>query len=330
MAKEQQYIINAGTERPDSIDIGTLERNMGQGTINGAIEKIVPARGQIAVPNWTQAWAVRLNKKGEPVPNIDVRDKEYEGQIKELPWNSPGGSLIICRYLKGYNSIDQLFQDVVLNAKEYVNGVQETPDSAEVAYLFMLSGMNMYDPESDRYLIQMLRVHYLNRASKFKNPESDKWWFDEYSVEADGVKVEKKLDAKFEALKVVNEASEDNSLMKLKNLLTVVASISDNTPKEIDIYKYLQILADSKPVEFLAQIDEYKKKVSNLFEKAKSFNLIDLSKDGIIAAGDGKKEPIGSEVPGKKDGKIDWVLANYLDSNAWGIVLQLESITSKL
>lgn len=330
MAKEK-YIINAGVDRPDTIDIGTLEKNMGQGTITGPVEKLVPARGNVAVPNWTEAWGVRvINEDGQiPKTQVDVRDKDYKGQILPLPWGTTGGYMIQCRYLKGYQSIDQLYQDIVLNAKDYITNNQETAESAEIAYLFMLSGMNFYDPESDKYLVQMLKIHYLNKASKFKNPDTDKWWFDEYSLETEGLRAEKKLDSKFEALKIVNEASEDNTLSKLKNLLTVIANISDSTPKEPDLYKYLQVMADTKPEEFLAQVAEYKKKVSNIFEKAKSFKLIDLSQDGIIAAGDGKKNVIGNEIPGKKDGMIDWILENYLDSKSWETVVQLEAITSK-
>lgn len=328
---DKKYIIIAGEERPDTIDIGFLEKGMGQGTLKGGIEKLVPARGTISVPNWTECWGVRVVVEDGKIPEtpVDVRDKNYRGQILPLPWGTSGGYMIHCRYLKGYNSVDQLYQSLVLNADAYVNSNQETAESAEIAQLFFLSGMNVYDAESDKYLVLMLKIHYLNKASKFKSPDSDKWWFDEYSQEGENLKADAKLDSKFEALKIVNKASGDNSLEQLKNLLNVIRNISDREPKDPDLFKYLQVMADTKPVEFLAQIAEYKKKISNIFEKAKSFKLIDVSKDGIIAAGDGKKEVIGSDIPGKKEGMIDWIMNNYLNANAWSIVLQLETLTSK-
>lgn len=326
----KNYTIIAGEERPDTIEIGHLEKKMGQGTILGQTERIPAQRGMVSVPNWTECWGVRVIVEDGEVPKtpIDVRDKEYRGQILPLPWGTAGGYMIQCRYLKGYNSVDQLYQSLVLNADAYVNSNQETAESAEIGYLFMWSGFNVYDPESDKYKVLMLKIHYLNKASKYKSPDSDKWWFDEYNADEDGPKAEAKLDAKFEALKVVNEASEDNSLGKLKNLLNIVKNISDREPKEQDLYKYLQILADSKPVEFLAQIDSYKRKISDIVEKAKSFKLIDLTTDGVIAAGDGKKEVIG-QIPGKKESKIDWLISNYLDANSWAVILNLETLTSK-
>jgi len=330
MASKETYVIEAGsTERPESIQRGRIEKGTGQTVLEGETVPTLLKRADIGIPNVTQAWGARLNKEGKiPDEPLDIKSTDYKGQIKELPWGDPKGCLIICRFLKGYNSIDMLYQDTVLNAKANID--ESRAGSEDAYYLRLQSGDNFFDPETDKYLCQMLRVHYLNGSSKYRSPEAQQQMF----VERDGEITEQKgtamYNAKFEAMKIVNEASQDNTLSKLKNLLSIVNIIGNEEPREVDLFRYLSFLADTKSDLFLAKVEEHKKMVSDTFEKAKSYKVIDLTKDGIIAAGKDKMEVIGDGIPAKGNAMIDWIMTNYLDAKAADIVLKLKQITDKL
>lgn len=329
MAKES-YLIEAGSpNRAETVERGELEKGSGQTIKRGETIQTMLKRADIGIPNWTEAWAVRLDKDGNiPKEPLDVKSPDYKGQIKELKWGDAKGCMVICRFLKGYNTIDMLYQNIVLNAN--LNIREDDPTSADDFYLRLQSGDNIYDVESNKYLIQMYRVHYMNESSVSKSPESMKSMFREVTEEDTQQKDVKSYSTKFEALKIVNEAAEDNTLSKLKNLLTIVQQLGTEEPKDNDLFRYISMLADTQYDLFLSKINEYKKNLSNVVEKAKSYKAIDLTKDGVIVAGVTKLELIGEGVPGKKDGMIDWLMQNFLDQKAWEIIFKLKQITDNL
>jgi hypothetical protein len=330
MAVKETYTIEAGvSERPETLLRGNIEKKTGQTVLVGDPALTLNKRADIGIPNVTSAWGVRLDKDGKvPEMPLDIKDSQYRGQIKELKWGSPEGCLILCRYMKGYNSIDLLYQDTVLNAAANIN--KDDPASADAYYITLQSGDNVFDPETDRYLTQMLRVHYLNGSSVSRHPDSSQQMFVEKNYAEEEQKGVKTYNAKFDAMKIVKVASEDNSLAKMKNLLSIVEAIGTEEPKDNDLFRYLSFLADTKYDLFLGRIEEYKKTVSNIFEKAKSYKALDLTKDGVIVAGKDKMEIIGEGIPAKKEGMLDWVLQNYLDAKAADVIFKLTQITDKL
>jgi len=330
MAKKEPYILVAGTfDRPEVRTIGTLEKGSGQTIVNGETAKILNTRASVAVPNYAEAWGVRLDKDGTiPETPLSIKDPRYTGQIKEMKWGTPGGSIIECRYLRGYNTIDLQYQNLVLNAGEKYK--EDTEAAAEVAFLFFQSGDNFYDPETEPYLCQMLRVHTWNESSVCRSPELRTYLLREKDFEEEMMKSEVQFDSKREALNIVADAAMDNTGESLLNLLTVVGSISPETPKEMNTYRYLQALADAKPEPFLSVVKEYKKVVSNAFEFMKSDKKIDLSVPGTIVFWESKEKTIVDGIKGKKDKMIQWVLDNFLDAKAWTISFQIKQIAENL
>lgn len=326
----EKYTIIAGpVSRPETVEVGVLEKGSGQTVISGATAKAMHKRADIGFPNYTEAWGVRVISDSKiPDERIDVSDTRYKGQIKPLKWGDPKGYLIPCRYLRGYNTLDQQYQDIILKVKDTIR--EDTEASADAFFLRVQSGDNVYDPETDPYLVLMLRIHCMNENSVSKSPEAQNFMYREATEGQKAEKETKVFTAKFEALKVVNEAAQDNSLQRLKNLYQIVSSIVDQEVKDNDLYRYLSILADTKPDAFLGQINEWKKNVSNTFEKLKSYSAIDLEKDGHIVAGQTKKELVGEDVPGKKEAMLDWVLVNYTDAKAFEITFKLKQIADKL
>lgn len=329
MAKDLYCIIAGSKNRPETIQRGILEKGLGQGTIAGDVVETLNNRGECGIPNYTEAWGVRLIDGQIPKDSVSVTDSSYKGQIKELKWGDPKGCLIICRYLKGYNSIDLQYQDLVLNAKDNIR--EDSEASADAFFIVFQNGDNFFDPETDPYLVQMLRIHYLNETSKSRSPESQNFMFWEKSYVDAEQKETKTLNTKFECLKIVNEAASDNSLKKLKNLYAIIEPmVVGDKVKDENLYASLQLLADEQPDSFMALIQNYKAEVSTSIDKAKSYNILDLTKDGVIVAGKDKKEIIGEGIPGKKDAMIEWVFNHFLDEKAYEVAYQLKKITDNL
>src|SRR5690606_17199497 len=105
--------------------------------------------------NRAQAWGCRVLEDGKIPPHqIDVKDPRYKGQIKFLPWGDKNGYLIDCRYLKGYNTLDVQYQEIVLGFKVNENDAS----AAEVFYLMLKSGYNEFNEVTDKLKTEMLKI----------------------------------------------------------------------------------------------------------------------------------------------------------------------------
>lgn len=323
-----KYVVIGGpTDRPPFLDGQHLEKDSGQTLVKGEPVKYTLRKQDIGIPNYAMAWGVRTYDDGKiPESPVDVKDPKYHGQITFLEWGDKKGTLIECRYLKNYRTLDKQYQELVLNAKVDEND----PSSSEAFFITILSGENSFDEITEPLKIQMLKISSYNLTSKFKNPDAVHWLYKEKN-EAEEMKVESKtLDAKTDALRIVNEASMDNSYNKLTNLFGVVRTITTDEQEEKELYVFLQKLADKEPELFLSKINEHKKFVSNVFEKGKSYEIFDLTKDGVIVAGTNKKEIIAEDIPAKGEEMLMWLLNNFLDAKASEAIFKLKKITDKL
>lgn len=325
------YIIVAGGNRPQTVTRGILEKGLGQSVIAGGVtEESLAKRGDCGVPNRTDAWGARVYEKGViPDTPVDVRDHKYKGMIEFLPWGDPRGSLIVCRYLRGYQTLDLQYQNLVLNAE--ANLREDSESAADMNFLRFQTGENVYDDSTDPLLVQMYRIHEFNENSIYRDHSSvTAFMFREKDFSQSETGETKMLDTKFEALKIVKEAAADNSLVKLRNLLLIISPRESERIKDSDLYETLMKEADFDAAEFLRQIEVYKKEISDTVEKAKSFSAIDLTKHGIIAAGVDKKEPIVDGIPAKGEKMVEWLLVNFLDEKSFNTVHRLKQITDNL
>lgn len=91
------------------------------------------------------------------------------------------------------------------------------------------------------------------------------------------------------------------------------------------------MIAEKKPDIFHQKVSEWKKKVSDSIEMAKSYNILDLTKNGHIACKDGAKvELLASDVPGKGDEMAVWMVQNFMEPKAFQTFHKLKNITDKL
>lgn len=336
MAEDRFYHITVGvTERPQTTKIGTIERGSGSSIIKERGETIA-RRGDSIFPNGTKIWAARVYEDGKLVTDaqgnpvqVSVTDTKYSGKIMRLKWGEKGGSVIDVRYIKGYNTLDVLYQERILNFK-----VDESTEGAADAYFLMFpNGDNDIDETIAPLLVEHLKGHPYNKDSQSKDPEFHTYMFWEKSFEQEAKQETQVLDAKFDAAQIVRLAGTGaDATEKCKNLFTIVRSVTDEEPADNKLFAYLLMIADKKPGEFLKAVADYKVKVSNVFVKLQSYDAVDLTTKGTIVATKPEKDRrvIAHDIPAKPKDVYDWLLENFIDPVAYNATFELIKITDKL
>lgn len=322
-----KYIIYAGDERPAFIKANYIEKGSKQTmTQQGNKDTLYANRpGDVGFPNMTEAWGVRLDKNGKrPSEPLAVTDKDYTGKVEWLEWGDKAGSVIVSRWLSGYDTLDYQYQKLVLKADERIKEDDDT------WFIILQSGLNEFDLKTDDLKIQHLKNSSYNRDSKSKNPNVIGFQFFEKDEQKEKVAEVKNIDAKIDAGIIVKTAARDNSYSALRNLAKALSKIVTVVPADEDLYNELMKVVDSQPELLLTQVNEHKKWVSNLFVKAESFKLLDLTKDGIIAAGNELKEPIMTDCPVKGKNALDYLLENCFEDKCATAISKLKIITDKI
>lgn len=323
----EKYHIVVGGSRPKTIKVGTVLKNTGSTIINEKGETLAK-RGEVIFPNKCKIWAVRVIGGKMPKENsVDITDQSYKGELMGLKWGDPKGTLIEVRYIKGLPSLDVLYQEVRLGFK-----IDETKESSADAFFLQLpNGENDFNETTDKLLIQHLKWHSYNLQSISKDPSFFTTMFYEKSFEQEETMNSLIIDYKFEAGKILREAVDGaDSIAKCRNLYKVVQSVTDEEPEDSRMYSYLKVIADKKPSEFLKAIDDYKVRMSNVFEKVKIYEAADYSVDGMLVGGDKKKDLIISDLPTKGEGIFDYMIENFTEPKIFEASYKLIQITDKL
>jgi hypothetical protein len=330
MTKESKYVVFAGDERPAYVDTNFLEKGSGQtafkeGWTGG---KIANRRGTCGIPTTSENWGVRLINGKIPSTPVDVKDANYKGEINFLPWGDEKGMLIMTRYIRGYNTLDYLYQNLVLNADS--NMSEDDASSADAYFLLLESGENEFDWNREPFLALFVKNTAYNANSVSKNPQHLSSMIYEKNAEAERKVMTKTMDEKVDAMIIVKGASSGTSYAKLRNLFYIVGDLVGSDIQDELLYEVLLNLSDSKPVEFMDKMTSYKRNVSAIFSKATSYQVLDTTKDGVIVAGRDKKTIIAEEVPAKGEAMIQWIFENPIDPISFQAVHQLKQITEKL
>lgn len=323
----KKYVIYAGDERPAFIKANHLEKDSKQTmTKQGHKDSFYANRpGDVGFPNMTEAWGVRLDKDGKvPQKPLAVTDQNYTGNVKWLEWGDEAGCVIVARWLSGYSSLDYQFQKLVLKADERI---KEDDDSW---FIVLKSGLNEFDEIKDKLRIEHFQISSYNRDSKSKKPDIIGFQFHEKDEVKEKKDETKLIDAKIDAGIIVKTAAKDNSYSALRSLAKALSKIVTQLPEDENLYSELMSIVNTQPDLFLAQVNEHKKWVSNMFVKAESFKLLDLTKDGIIAAGQDMKEPIFTDCPVKGKDALNYLLENCFEDKCATAISKLKIITDKI
>lgn len=326
----QKYVIVVGPDRPATIIGQALEKGSGQ-TITaqgGDTRHYINRRADIVIPNRSEQWGVRLDRDGNmPKDKLEVKDPNYKGKIKFLPWGHQDGEKIVTRYLSGYNSLDLLYQELVLNASTRFNEFDES--IADAFWIRLLSGENEFDEVQDEYKVLMLKHHHYNKDCKTGNPEFYNHLFHEKKEEVVSDDETEVLLTRSDAVQVVKQAAADGSLDLLRNLKNILNTHIESDVKDKELFATLLKFANNKPSTLLSEVERYKKSITNLVQLAKSKGAIDLTKEGTIVAGLEKKEIIAEKVEGKGEKMLAWLLDNYLTPTSFEAMFKLKQIIEK-
>lgn len=322
-----KYVVIAGDERPPFVKGNYIEKGSGQTrTEQGKKDELYAVRpGDVGFPNMTEVWGVRLDKTGKkPTSPLAVTDSNYAGKIEWLEWGKEGGCAIVARWLSGYDTLDYQYQKLVLKADDKIK------EDSEEWFIVLKTGPNEFDEVVDKNKVELLKITSYNQDSKSKNPNIVGSMFKEKNEYAELKEDGKKIDEKFDAITVVKSAAKDSSLNSLKNLSKALSKLVTVDLTDENIYEELLKIADAQPDIFLGQVEEHKRWVSNIFVKADSFKLLDLTKDGVIAAGKDIKEHIATGLPVKGRNMLDYILENCFEEEASKTITLLKNITDKI
>lgn len=323
----KKYIVVAGDERPAFIKANYVEKNSGQTrTEQGKKDQLYANRpGDVGFPNMSECWGVLLDKEGKvPKEPLSVTDSAYGGNVKWLEWGDAKGCSIVARWLSGYDTLDYQYQKLVLKADDRI---KEDSDSW---FIVLKSGHNEFDSVTDKRLVELLQISSYNQNSKSRNPDIVASMFREKDEIAEVKEEVKIIDAQFEAVKVVKQAAQDSTLNSLKSLSKALSKLITVELTDENIYQELMKVAQSSSDLFNTQVTEHKRWVSNMFVKAETFKLLDLTLDGTVAAGKDLKEPIATGIPAKGKNMLDYLLENCLSELGSTAISKLKIITDKI
>lgn len=327
------YVIHVGHYAPQEVIVAHPNKD---GTPGVNVATTLKTVGSYNVINRARVWGRRvmdtgkLAKEGEVV---EVTTKDYHGKIEFLPWGTPevGAQAIDIRYLPQSNSLDVEYQDNIQKIRIDPSGRDDT------GFIELASGQNKFDATKQVLFIQFLKVHPQNKNSVYKNPDPKIKGFTYYEVtdeHTDTASI-KQDEASFTAGSFVMGIS--TKVPMLRNLMSLfidgqvdfgdVSLLSG----DLDVYKALLNFAKTKPGDFAYLVNDFKAKVSDNFEKAKSYKALDLTKDGVIAIiVNSKREVIFENVEATGELMLNWVLDHYLDEAVNQQIKHLKMVCDKL
>lgn len=329
----QKYRIHVGQKMEDNAFTGKLDPK-NNAVVLSDLKPVSVRKGKVIIANIAMIWARRLDRDGKPPAKnetIHINDPRYGGIIEPLKWGTPGGIMIKCRYVPGYDTIDRDYQDNILQVgirEGFLDGgMGESVDTIE-----LMQGDQEFDYDLEPAKILMLKVTHYNSKSAYCNPEANGGdVFSEVTDEEIKQSGTKEVDQKYECLMLIHEA--ENDPQSIRNLFEIVRGTEfnqvTNTEDANELYKVLKLFADQKPDVFHNGINRWKTNTSNVIEKAKSFKVFDLTKDGVVLAGNGK-EIIFENVPAKGEKMLDWAFGHYLKKEVFQGFNKLKKITDKL
>jgi hypothetical protein len=325
-----------GNERPAKVMVGYVKKD-GTPKQTENIERYISV-GKHLLINGSRVWARRIvdgkmqkNTSGEEMIT-ECHDPKYKGELEWLDWTKDqtklGAQAIHVRYLPGSSSLDAEYQTKIQKI--------EIDPQKGTAHIELESGENKFDPKRQALLIQLLKVHAQNRDSKSKNPDPEIKGFMYYELTDDLIDKTKtkKIESSLNAGTIVQSFA--SSTQKIRNLFEILGKRpefgeTDHLSNDQTIYTTLLQFSQTNPDDLIFLIGEYKKGVSDNFEYAKSFNALDLTKNGhIVLTVGGKKELIWDNAQGKNDDMLVWVLENFADPAVYEKTKHFKALIQKL
>lgn len=320
---EKPFKISVGNATPKKITFGYPEKGMTTLKSGEAIIEAEYVGGQVIFPNMWKAHGRRVNKDGKP---CDVTDPSYLGTIEFMTPDNMEGSLIECRYLSGYGSLDYQYQ--------ITRGMQLKKEEEKGNLPFEFEkGVHEINPAKDAMYALALWVHPYNADSQFKKDEYNTSLFSVVNeLEVDKLKVES-IDLEFNSIKTVKDASDDiNKLKLIHRIVSKGGSIPYDNTNENSLYTALVQFAKTDAIEFSKRMTEYEEEVNYLISIGKSNKIFDTTKNGEIYFGDDiKKKLLIDEIPSdyKGENMLQYIFEERLNPKVSKVIDNLRDFVNK-
>lgn len=329
------YVIQVGQYKAEEVIVAFPDQD--RRPIEDSMITAYKTIGSVILINRARIWARRVmpDKKEAKRPDgsvdvLEVNDIRYKGDLEFLNWgdNKPGAQAIEIRYLPTSRSLDFDYQRTVQKLEVTVEqGLDQ---------IILQPGENKFDEKTQALYIQYLKVYPQNRDSTSKNPDPSIKGFTYHEVSEDTA--DKSFNVAKEASLVtglfVQQLS--SNAQSLKNLLEIFSGYGvdfgsvNYLSNPSDIYSALLKFSENAAA-FGSYVNRFKEEVNELFEYARSFKALDLTKDGyIVLMIDNKKEMLFDDAKGKGDGMIEWVLDNFAEESVYQKIGHLRGMVKKI
>lgn len=324
------YVINVGNAKPAKAIVGQYDEKTGVPK-GDTFERFISV-GAHMMMNQARVWGVRTIGGKIPSEPVEVTDTKYKGELEFLEWGNDKGYAIEIRYVPQSRSLDAEYQDVVQKLKiDKEKGIESI-----FPQLKLSSGQNKFDNQKQALLIKFLKVHPGNRESRSKNPDPEIKGHQFYEVTddmVDKISIESR-ESNIEAGVIIKELANDAS--GLRNIFEILGDRPEFQgttllDKDREIYKVLLRFTETNASDFFYLIKEFKKEVSDNFEKLKSYDAIDLTKNGFVVIQiEGKPIMLWDDAEGKGDEMILWALENYYTEKVYDKLKLVKQLITKL
>lgn len=331
------YVIQVGHYAPQKVIVSVPNKD---GNPSADVAEVYKTVGAHLLINRARVWARRVQNNGKPILDsegeeqvLELTDSRYRGKLEFLEWGDvkTGAQAIDIRYIPQSQSLDVSFQDIIQKIQLDAEGKDGS------AFIELRAGENKFDYKTQALFIEYLKVHPQNRSSVCKNPDPKIKGYTYHDVNDENTDKSgvQKIESELTAGNFVMGIS--NKVGSLKNLLEVLISkgvdFGDTSVLSTDLSIYTALLnfARSRAGDFGFYVNDFKKDISNLFEKAKTYNALDLTKNGFIAMlVNSKKEIVFDDANGKGDEMINWVMDNFLEQSVYERIKHLKALCDKL
>lgn len=311
--QHKYYSLVAGRKEPVKVLQGSLNKK--SLTPNPDAEEILVEVGTIIIPNHSRVWARRVYadatrtlKEGQP---LDVKSPGYSGKLEFLKWGDPKGYVVDIRYLPNSQSLD----------KQYQQEVQKLWWEDEWATLKLSNGRNDIDEIESPLYAEMLKHHTLNIESPSRDPENTDWEYRPYASKAKNTAMAQKITERNHATNLVMQMEDRPSELMVAALLF---EIDSKAPDGV-LFTELLNIAETQTARFITVVNDRKKAVQELFNKALQLQVISIDKPKVITYYAGGKNELLLEVPeGEGTGMLIWVEQEVFNRDVYDAVTKLE------
>lgn len=326
--KDPIYRIKVGETRGTDAIRAYVEDGMA--TLKDEPIHLMEFGGDQSIPNRSVVWGRRIKPgKEDEKTVVAVTDPQYFGDIEFLKYGADGGYPITIRYMESSPSLDYDYQITRLAMPKY-----STDEAKEFDYMTLRMGVEEFDTRVNKNLATFLKVTHMNIDSPCKMPSATGACLKEVVILDGSTSKAKETDARFEAGSIVRKADTFEQLTVLIEVINRNNELSYDKSDQNSMFDALKICAEERPELIIESLRVYKQSVSEVLEKSKAFDVLDVSKGGTVVVGNAAmgKDIVLDNVPNKpkNDQLIAYMMENCLSPDVYNALKKIEIINAKL